>query len=203
MSWNTGEGFFDADVPHLNAIGMLSLRKNRTMRSGLNLCFTVAAAAAIALPASDALAKRLPPADVPPVVDGNVRYEAPHAAVENPCGQNGGCVVAYDNTTNTVLWWVKVYCTHYDPGLEEDVQDVFITSLAVKNGQVLVSNEKGQQFSIDPATQQVTGDPRGCDDGGRGGCAFPPTRVLPSAFWSMAVLSGLGLATILLSRRRR
>jgi hypothetical protein len=175
----------------------------KPVRSSFYSRLAFAAAAVFALLASTALAKRAPPADVPPVVEGNVRYEAPHFAFENPCDQNGGCLVAYDNTTNAVMWSVKVYCTHYDPGLEQDVQDVFITSLAVESGQVLVTNEKGQHFSINPLTQDVSGDARNCGDESGGGCAFLPSRAVPSATWSVALLAGLGLTTILLLRRRR
>jgi hypothetical protein len=126
------------------------------------------------LAASPAAAKRLPPADVAPVVAGDVRYEAPHFG--NPCNQNGGCVVAYDNASNAQLWFVQVYCTHYDANLEQDVQDVFITSLAVQNGRVLVSNEHGAHFAVDPATLQVTGDATGCDASRGSGCAVVPIR---------------------------
>jgi hypothetical protein len=99
-----------------------------------------------------ALADRLRPAEVPPVVDGNVRYEAPHGGFGNPgnpCGQIGGCVVAYDSTTDALLWSVKVCCISYDPNLEQDVQWVFITSLSFENGQLLVTNESGLHFAID------------------------------------------------------
>ena len=174
----------------------------KPVRSSFYPCFALAAAV-VALLASPALAKRAAPAEVAPVVDGNVRYEAPHSAFENPCGQNGGCVVAYDNATNAVMWSVKVYCTHYDPDLEEDVQDVFITSLAVENGQVLVTDEKSRHFSINPFTQEVTGDARGCEGGLGGGCGLLLSRVSPSAIWSVTGLAGLGLAAILLRRRRR
>ncbi len=88
-----------------------------------------------------ALAKRASPAEVPSVVDGNVRYEVPHGGFgnpANPCGEIGGCVVAYDNTTDVLLWSIKVYSITYDPDVEEDVQLLFITSLCLENGQLLV-----------------------------------------------------------------
>jgi outer membrane protein assembly factor BamB len=163
-------------------------------------CLALTGVATVALTSANAVAKRLPPADVPPVTSGNVRYEAPHSA--NPCNQNGGCVVAYDDTTNAVLWSVKVYCTHYDTSLETDVQDVFITSLAVANGQVLVTDEKGRHFAIDPATQQVTGDARGCDGVTSGGCSYLALRSRPTAGWLVGALGALGFAGILLGRRR-
>jgi hypothetical protein len=147
-----------------------------------------------------ALASRLPPADVPPEVDGAVRYEAPHFG--NPCNQNGGCVVAYDDASNAQLWFVQVYCTHYDPNLEQDVQDVFITSLAIEDGRVLVSNEKGAHFAIDPATRQVTGDARGCFEGGGLGCATFPRRPAPAHAWPVVLLGVGGLAVLARLRAR-
>ena len=149
---------------------------------------------------TNAIAKRAAPADVPPVTIGNVRYETPHFT--NPCDQNGGCVVAYDNTTNGVLWSVKVYCTHYDTSLETDVQDVFITSLAIENGRILVTDEKGRHFTIDPATQQVTGDARGCDGGTSGGCSYLAARPMTTAGWLVGALGVLGFVGILLRRRQ-
>ena len=169
------------------------------MAAALRRCLVLATVAAVGLVATSALGKRLAPADVPPVSSGNLRFEAPH--FNNPCGQSGGCVVAYDNSTNAILWSVKVYCTHYDTDLEEDVQDVFITSLAVENGQVQIANEKGQHFNLDPATQRISGDARGCDGGWASGCSYPPTRSMPKAKWLVALvalgLAGIGFAPML------
>jgi len=140
--------------------------------------------------AADAWAKREPPADVPPVVSGNVRYEA--ALFMTPCdpNQNGGCVVAYDNTSNAQLWAVKVYCTKYDSYLEQDVQDVFITSLALSStSQLQVSNEAGKHFTIDPTTQKVSGDTTGCSGRSSSGCSYAPS----SSQTSWLVVCGLVL----------
>jgi len=158
--------------------------------SSRRLPFAIVALAT--LPALPAGAKRAPPADVPPVVDGSVRYEAPHFG--NPCGQNGGCVVAHDNASNAVLWSVQVYCTHYDPSLETDVQDVFITALTGAGGNVQVANEKGQHFVIDPSTGQVSGDATGCGGGSSGGCSVAATAAVPvaSVVGGGVVLAGLG-----------
>ena len=166
---------------------------------------------------SSAVASRLPPAEVPPVVDGNVRYEAPPGGFgnpDNPCGQVGGCVVVYDNTTGALLWSVKVYCISYDPNLEEDVQWVFISSLALKNGQLLVSNERGSHFAINPATQQVSGDSLGCNPTSSGGTGSPPgsdgyissgCSVSPWGFTTtrlFAALVMLGAAALVVARGR-
>lgn len=156
--------------------------------------------AAVALLTTDALAKRQLPTEVPPVVSGEVRYEAPH--FNNPCGQNGGCVVAYDNATGALMWSVKVYCTHYDPTVEEDVQDVFITALSVENGQILVTNESGLQFAIDTTTRQVRGGRRGCGDESGSGCHFLPARSVSTRNGFVAVAGLCGVAAILRRRGR-
>jgi hypothetical protein len=156
-----------------------------------NLALLVALAAGITFSADLAIAKRLPPADVPPVTYEGVRYEAPH--FDNPCGQNGGCVVAYDDATGAQLWALKIYCTQYDSGLETDVQDVFITSLSVENGQLIVTNEKNLQFTIDPRTQGVSGDARGCEKIVSRGCSYSPTST-GSPFWILLSLLGLIVA---------
>jgi hypothetical protein len=76
------------------------------MNSRLRISVTIVSFLAAALAAPNIGAKRTVPVDVPPVVIGDVRYEAPH--FNNPCNQNGGCVVAYDNASNAMLWFVEV-----------------------------------------------------------------------------------------------
>jgi hypothetical protein len=121
------------------------------------------------------------------VVSEGVRYEAPH--FNNPCGQNGGCVAAYDNASGALLWSEKVYCTQYDPQLETDIQDVFITSLSLDNGKLNVTNEKGLHFAIDLRTQAIDGDARGCSDPAAGGCGFAAGARTPRSFsWGMLAM---------------
>jgi hypothetical protein len=154
---------------------------------------------ALFLAASSASAKRMLPPDVAAVINGSVRYEAPH--FNTPCAQNGGCLVAYDNTTNAQLWAVKVYCTKYDPSLEQDVQDVFVTSLALENAKLQVANEKGQHFAIDPQTQEVTGDARGCEQQiPSGGCSYAPSRTTSRLGWAALCL---GLACLRSRKKAR
>lgn len=106
-------------------------------------------------------AKRQPPVEVAPVVAAEVRFEAPHFS--NPCGQHGGCVVAFNASTNEQLWWVQVYTTNYDLFLERDVQDVFITSLTVNGDALEVADETGRHFVVDLGTHRL-----------RGGCSSAP-----------------------------
>jgi outer membrane protein assembly factor BamB len=92
-------------------------------------------------------AKRGAPKDVPPVTQNGVVYSAPHDQM--------GCVVAKDEKTGKQLWSKQVYTVKYDPNLEKDVQDCFISELRFADGKLIVSNERGGQFELDPATQAV------------------------------------------------
>ena len=153
-------------------------------------------AATIAFAVSPAFAKRPAPQEVPAVVHEGRRYEAPH--FNNPCGQNGGCVVARDDATGTQLWTSKVYCTHYDSQLETDVQDVFITSLAIEGGRLDVTNEKNLHFAIDLESRAVSGDLRECAGDTRGGCNY--SRSFASA--SLVPLFAVLIPFVTISLRR-
>jgi hypothetical protein len=146
--------------------------------------------------AGAAAAKRAAPFVVAPVVKNGIRYEAPHFG--NPCGQNGGCVVAVDGS-GAQLWDVKVYCTHYDSAKERDVQDVFITGLSLEGDSLAVSDEQGRHFSIDLDTHAVSGDPSGCN---ASGCSYDgrPGRSLPAAGVGGVIIA---MMMILGKRRRR
>lgn len=95
-----------------------------------------------------ALAKRSAPKPVAPVVVGSVQYSVPLWEM--------GFVVATDTATRKELWRVRVYEVPIDPNLEEDVQHVFITSLSLDGGALIVTNEKGDTYALDLATRKVT-----------------------------------------------
>ena len=102
-------------------------------------------------------AKRVAPAKVLPVTVGGLRFEAIHWGKARDLGQNGGYIAAIDPATDKELWTLKVYDIVYDPKLEGDVQDVFITSISkTLFGQKLnIRNEKGRSYIVDPATRAV------------------------------------------------
>ena len=104
--------------------------------------------AALALAVAPALAKRAAPAPVAPVVVGEVEYSVPLGEM--------GFVVATDVKTRKELWRVRVYEVRIDPNLEEDVQHVFIKSLTHERGMLIVTNERGDTFTLDPATRKAT-----------------------------------------------
>lgn len=93
-------------------------------------------------------AKRRAPAPVEPVVHQGIRYEAP--------GEKAGVVEAFEDGTATKLWEVQVYKVHLDPGLERDVQDVFITKLQIEGSDLLVTDERARQFCVDLTTHTVS-----------------------------------------------
>ncbi len=97
---------------------------------------------------SAASAKRSAPKPVPPVVANSVEYSAPH--------EHMGFVVATDTVRRQELWRVRIYSVVLEPGLERDVQDVFITSLALEPGALVITNEKGDSYLLDLATRKVT-----------------------------------------------
>ncbi len=166
------------------------------MTRGRHVGLLAASIAAVVLAANAAWGRRAPPAPVAPARYQGVRYEAP--PFNNPCEQNGGCVVAFDDATGAELWSLKVYCTKYDPGLETDVQDVFITSLVVNQGQLAVTNEKSFRFTVDLATREVSGDARGCQEASTGSCSHSPAS--PGSPRALAGYVILGL--LVLVRRR-
>ena len=87
-------------------------------------------------------AKRFPPKPVPSFQVGGIESSVPH-------GQLMGFVVATDLKSKTVLWQRQIYTVWIEPGLEEDVQCVYITSIKPKGTKLLVTNEKGFEYELD------------------------------------------------------
>ena len=67
-----------------------------------------------------------------------------------------GFVVATDTTSHKELWRERIYTVRINPVLERDVQDVFITSLVVERGALIITNERGDRYTLDLATRRVT-----------------------------------------------
>ena len=64
-----------------------------------------------------------------------------------------GCVTAHGNNLS---WWKQIYVIRYDTVLETDVRDVYITSLKIKDGNLIVENERGYIYSLVLNTLEVT-----------------------------------------------
>ena len=100
------------------------------------------------LAATPAQAKRAAPKEVPPAVASAVEYSAPHEAM--------GFVVATDTVSRKELWRERIYTVRVDPALERDVQDVFITSLVIEKGTLIITNERGDRYALDLVTRKVS-----------------------------------------------
>jgi hypothetical protein len=105
----------------------------------------------VVLASADVSAKRLAPEPVKPVTVAGVTYVAP--------GWPIGIIIAKDASSNRELWRKRIYILPYDRRLERDVQDVFITSLAVRGGNALIiTNERGERYILDLSTRKVVRD---------------------------------------------
>lgn len=111
----------------------------------------------ILLLASPAMSKRIGPAKVASVATDAAVYSVPHF----PSGdrdQNGGYIEAHHPKTGKLLWRVQVYKTKYQGDLEQDVQDVFITSLVIeKTHNLLIMRDEGSRvFVLNLKNRKVT-----------------------------------------------
>lgn len=96
-------------------------------------------------------AKRGPKPKVDPIVYGGVQYSA------HGDGRRG-YVQASDPATKRLLWEVTVFRTWYNPLAllgETDVLDVFIKSMSLDNGTLIVVAEDGRAFSLDLKSRKV------------------------------------------------
>src|SRR5438874_1372597 len=105
---------------------------------------------ALALAPCMALGKRTAPEKVMPLVHKGIRYVAP-----NDVGRRG-YIEAWDEQTNKKLWDLTVFTNRIDPKLEEDVQWVFIKSLSIRDGKLLVTSERGATYQVDLNTRVIT-----------------------------------------------
>jgi hypothetical protein len=100
-------------------------------------------------------ASRAPPPRVAPVFIAGVRYAQVAGQVDTD-GQVGGILAAYD-ASNREVWRLRVYENARRPDLEGDVQDVFFRSMRAEGGHLLIENERGERFEVDPAARRVVG----------------------------------------------
>ena len=112
--------------------------------------FVLIFVAAVLLLPSLALAKRVAPAKVEPVIHQGVRYIAP-----NDDGRRA-YIEARDVQTNKKLWDLTVFTNRIDPTLEEDVQWVFIKTLNIRDGALVVTSERDKIYRVDLKTKTVT-----------------------------------------------
>jgi hypothetical protein len=101
-------------------------------------------------------AKRAAPKDVKAVVHEGVRYVASHRlTAAGTSSADSGYVEAWDVKKKKKLWEAKLYESTHDPAKEQDVQNVFITSMKVEGAKLVVTNERKETFEIDLASHEV------------------------------------------------
>jgi len=98
-----------------------------------------------------------PPKDVKPVVYEGVRYVASHRmSIGGTTSSGSGYVEAWDVKKKKKIWEAKLYETANEPEKEQDVQNVFITTIRVEGTKLIVINERKQTFEVDLASHEVS-----------------------------------------------
>lgn len=101
-------------------------------------------------------ASRGPPKPVAPLVLDGIRYDP---ALGDARHLPTNSIAAFDAATGEALWRVEVYPQRYAavPGLETDVQNVFIRSIEAdpRGGALRVSDERGRRYRLDLKTHAV------------------------------------------------
>jgi hypothetical protein len=91
-----------------------------------------------------------------PITVAGIRYEAMPWGKARGLDQNGGYIAAVDVVSNQELWLQKIYGVAYDLEMETDVQDVFISSLTLHDGNLLdIENEQGDHYLLNLVTRAV------------------------------------------------
>ncbi len=93
-----------------------------------------------------------------PVSANGIRYEVTRVPSRHGIAQDSGVVSAIDEATGQELWTIAVYPIVYDEDEERDVQDVYITRLAVdpEANVLLVANERRERYRVDLTNRSVT-----------------------------------------------
>lgn len=105
-------------------------------------------------------AGRMAPMEVDPVIYNGVMYMSNKNIHQkenwlgNPIGA-GYYVEAWDVETGKMIWELEVYDVKYIPRLEGDVQDKFITYLAIEDGKLIVVNECDDEYEVNLETKAV------------------------------------------------
>ncbi len=99
----------------------------------------------IGLSSISVYSKRIPPPEVKPISYEEIEYSA--------YGRDS--VKATDEKTGFTIWIRQIYVIKYVPGLEQDVQDCFVTAIKLQDNKLLITNEKKYQYELDLKTLEV------------------------------------------------
>lgn len=107
-------------------------------------------------------AYREAPREIRPIRSDGIVVSVPHFGFELGATpketQNGGFAQAHDAKTGKLLWRVTLYRTRYNPKLEQDVQDVFITEMKLDPTfkLLLIRDEKDRLYAVSLDSHSVT-----------------------------------------------
>jgi hypothetical protein len=102
---------------------------------------------------------RIPSPAVAPLKVGALRFEQVSNGLLAGFDQMGGYLIAYDEASGQQLWTLKVYDNRRSPDREGDVQDVFFKAMSLQSdGTLLIENERGARFIVDPAVRISTAE---------------------------------------------
>ena len=110
-------------------------------------------------------AKRMAPEPVPPVMNDKYIVTAPNAChwrwdkntkeeFRPDCCFMGGIHV-YDRKTKELLWRTRVYEVKINYCVEPDVQEVYITNMALKGDVLTVTNEEEFIYEVDLKNRKI------------------------------------------------
>lgn len=102
-------------------------------------------------------AKRTAPVDIEPIIYQGIKYTVLHWSKDNGSNQNGGYILATLQKSGKKVWGKQLYKTNYSSDLENDIQDVFISSMSLTHDHqyLLVTNENGQVYKVDLSSQKI------------------------------------------------
>lgn len=99
--------------------------------------------------------KRVGPSQVATVTIGELVFAPIHWGKRRGLPQNGGYVAAFDLNSGKELWTLKIYDIQYDPEKEQDVQDIFIKIMTRSGPNLVVTDEEGRKYRVNPTTRSV------------------------------------------------
>ena len=99
---------------------------------------------------------RIPPERVQPLEYDGVRYEGEDISHGNP-DLNAGTdhVRAYDVAMGVLLWDKKICEAAVDPDMEEDKLWRFVEKLSIRDGKLIVTDERGKEYKVEPKTGEL------------------------------------------------
>jgi|GEM_PF-2945560 len=92
-------------------------------------------------------ASRVAPAKISPIIYNDIRIVA-----ENYSPEHMGVIQAFNIKTNKLVWSKRVYTVLINPFVEEDTQWAFIKEMKIEMDKLIVVNEEGKVYTLDPNT---------------------------------------------------